>query len=83
MAAVAFLRPEPTVSTVVGVSSTVTKPRAKKPVRRLAAKPSVVTPRLVPPPARLSAEIADLLPPPSKNFDAAAVERVVASRSDR
>jgi hypothetical protein len=67
--------------------NTLTKPRAKKPVRmarRIAVKPAAApAPRLVPPPARLSAEIADLLPPPSKKFDAAAVERVVASRSER
>lgn len=67
--------------------NTLTKPRAKKTVRMarsIAVKPAAATAtRLVPPPARLSAEIADLLPPPSKKFDDTVVERVVARRSDR
>jgi hypothetical protein len=36
----AFLRPAPSVSTVGGMSSTLTKPRAKKPARRVVAKPA-------------------------------------------
>jgi len=77
--------------------STLTKPRAKKAVRVVRrAEPAArvaklgvalpvrsLAPRLVPPPARLAAEIADLLPPPASSFDAAAVARVVASRRDR
>ncbi len=63
--------------------STLTK--VKKPARkvaRLAAAPAARR-RLTPPPGLTAAEFLKNLPPPSKDFDAAAVERIVARRSDR
>lgn len=43
VAVFAFLRPAPAVSTVGGMSSTLTKPRAKKPARRAAVSRPVST----------------------------------------
>ena len=91
MAAFTFLRPAPTVSTVGGMSSALTKPRAKKPasktaVHRAFAKkstPAPVPPRLIPPSGLSAAEFLERLPPPAKNFDAEAVERIVALRAYR
>ncbi len=59
------------------------KPRAAAPLRVSRPNAAALPPRLVPPPGRKASEIADLLPPPDKNFDAAWVEKIVACRSDR
>jgi hypothetical protein len=56
------------------------KPTGKPALARRAAAPRA---RLTPPPGIKAAKIADLLPPPSADFDAEAVERVIACRSDR
>jgi hypothetical protein len=57
---------------------------AKKPTRKAPARRAAVSStRLKLPPARKASEVADLLPPPSADFDAEAVERVIACRSDR
>ena len=58
--------------------------KTKKPARtvpRRAAAPGLV--RLTPPPGLSAAEFLKNLPPPSKDFDADSVARVVACRSDR
>jgi|GEM_PF-5292973 hypothetical protein len=62
---------------------TLEKPAAKtkKPARKAAAaKSDAPRPRLTPPPGPSAAEFFANLPPPSKNFDAEAVERCVARR---
>lgn len=64
--------------------STLTKAKktAPKVVRRArVAKPAARAVRLVPPPGMKAAKVADLLPPPSKDFDADFVAKVVALRS--
>ncbi len=57
----------------------------KKPARKAtrARRSAAPRARLTPPPGLKASEIADRLPPPSADFDAEAVERVIACRSDR
>jgi hypothetical protein len=89
VAALVFLRRAAARSTVCVMPSALTKPRAKKPARRLAApavkksSPAPVRPRLIPPPGLSAAEFLERLPPPAKNFDAEGVERIVALRASR
>lgn len=85
----AFLRPAASVSTVGGMSSTLTKPRATKTARKAAVRRSVTKKspaplaRLPLPPGPSAAEFFANLPPPAKNFDAEGVERIVALRASR
>ncbi|MFA6289379.1 MAG: hypothetical protein WC661_18515 [Opitutaceae bacterium] len=58
--------------------------KSKKPARKSAAR-RVASPlaRLTPPPGKPAREVMAHYPAPSPDFDAAAVERIVASRSER
>ena len=59
-----------------------TKKPATKAVSRLSGKAAAPR-RLTPPPGLTAAEFLKNLPPPSKDFDADFVAKVIACRSDR
>ncbi|MFH1496593.1 MAG: hypothetical protein ABII82_02090 [Verrucomicrobiota bacterium] len=66
--------------------ATVTKPKKparKASTRRAALKKSAPRIKITPPPGLKASEIADLLPPPGKDFDSDFVASIVASRSRR
>jgi hypothetical protein len=83
-----FLRHTPSWFTVGGMTSTLIKPRAKKPARpgrkvTNAMKATTPRTRLTPRPGPSAAEFFANLPPPAKDFDAEAVAGGVALRAHR